>query len=439
MITLKIENSICKLSNLQVEDYRKLRSLLSYKTDPYTRYLVYGINTKKHLIDKHGVFPTGLLYIVLEYFTSAKKELKIVDTRIRPQMPLKPIYTLSSIPTPYPEQIAAVEAIKAFGRGIVSAPTGTGKSLIIALAINALQVRTLVVVPTLELKRQLSEFLEKIFDTKVGKKCDIWVENIDSLFKTPLKGYDCVIIDEFHHSGAKSYRDLNLKAWNEVYYKIGLTATPFRSQDNERLLLESVLSRIIYRLYFQLSVASGYIVPIEAYYFDLPKIPVEGYSWAEVYHELIVANESRNRLISDLLGTLHSQGKATLCLVKEIAHGEALSALTGIPFAHGGNEETPVLIKGFNDRKLTCLIGTTGILGEGIDTKPCEYVIIAGLGKSKNQFMQNIGRGVRRYEGKESAKVILFKDLSHKWTISHYKTQVKILKEEYGVIPVKLN
>ena len=65
-------------------------------------------------------------------------------------------------------------------------------------------------------------------------------------------------------------------------------------------------------------------------------------------------------------------------------------------------------------------------------------IILAGLGKSKNAFMQQCGRGVRRYGDKQSAKIIIFRDASHKWSLAHFKEQVKILQEEYGVTPAKL-
>src|SRR6185295_4275346 len=108
------------------------------------------------------------------------------------------------------------------------------------------------------------------------------------------------------------------------------------------------------------------------------------------------------------------------------------------PFANGQDDTTRHYIKKFNNRELLSLVGTTGILGEGVDTKPCEYVIIAGLGKAKSAFMQQVGQAIRTYPGKETAKIILIKDKSHKFLLRHFNTQVRILKEEYGVTPMKL-
>lgn len=295
----------------------------------------------------------------------------------------------------------------------------------------------MVVVPSLELKSQLTQSLSNIFGAaNVGKGKPIWVANVDSLDTgKPAAGYGAVIIDEFHHAAATTYRKLNTKAWAGVYHRWGLTATPFRSQDHERLLLEGVLSRVIYKVSYADAVAKGYIVPLEAYYIEVTKKNTEAHTWQQVYKELIVDNEVRNKLILDLLHTLSEAGKSTLCLVKEINHGEKLFPF---PFIHGVGELRSEILKDFNSTSTKVVVGTTGVLGEGVDTKACEYVIIAGLGKSRNSIMQMVGRGFRIYSGKESCKVILVLDKSHKFTKSHFKEQCKILLEEYNVIPIKI-
>jgi superfamily II DNA or RNA helicase len=128
----------------------------------------------------------------------------------------------------------------------------------------------------------------------------------------------------------------------------------------------------------------------------------------------------------------------TLTLVKEIAHGKALEKLSGVPFVNGQDAESRQYIADFNAGRLKALIGTTGVLGEGIDTRPCQYVIVAGLGKAKSAFMQQVGRSVRKYPGKETAKILIFKDKSHKWLANHFNAQKKILIDEYGSAPAKL-
>lgn len=334
----------------------------------------------------------------------------------------------------YPEQIEAANVAAKAGRGTICMPTGVGKSVTMAILINKLQLKTLVIVPNLELKRQLRESFTKFF----GNLNSITIENIDSKDLNIIKDYDCLIIDEAHHVAAKTYRRLNKKVWNNIYYRFFFTATPWRSNSEEQLLFESIAGNVIYRVDYRNSVDKGYICPMESYYFELPKIETDGVKWSEVYSDLVVENSYRNRLISDLLVSLEVSKTSTLCLVKEIRHGQILSEMAGIEFVHGERPDTNKLIDKFNSGEIKALIGTVGVLGEGIDTRPAEYIIIAGLGRSKNAFMQNVGRGFRRFNSKESCKIILFKDLSHKFTKSHFSEQCKILKEEYGQIPIKL-
>ncbi len=441
MIDVIIENSMSRVVGLTDTQFKALRNVLSYSIDSQADYFSSAYQTKRYLLSKKGEFPTGLLYLVKESL-SKTPSVRYIDRRALPK-PRHGLFAGQLGHEPYVEQIEAAMAVLARHRGIIVAPTGCGKSLIITLILQMLQVPTLIVVPSLELKRQLTESLANVFGHhRVGELgFPIAVENVNAL-KTdkPLKGYDCVIIDEYHHGAAKTYRDLNRKAWGGVYHRVGLTATPFRSKEEEKLLLESILAEVIYKIEHKTAVDRGYIVPVEAFVVELPTQEVKGneYSWPAMYAELVVNNESRNAFIAETIEKLKSEKLSTLVLVKEIKHGEILEKLTGVPFASGIHEDTKEKIAAFNRGDYPVLIGTTGILGEGVDTRPCEYVIIAGLGKSRSAFMQQVGRGFRVYPGKESCKVILFRDLSHKWTLTHFRAQAKVLKEEYGIVPVEI-
>lgn len=441
MITLIIDNSYSRVTGLTDTQFKSLRKILSY-TKPYN---VFSPMTNRAipLIDKSGSFPTGLQYLVNGWLSTNVKTWSTKDNRIQPKP--KALFGLPKFEhIPYKEQLEAADAVAKYKRTIISAITGSGKSLIAGLILYRLQLRALVVVPSLELKTQLTASMRTWFgEDKVGKGKDIWIENVQALDpKKPIKGYDCVIIDEFHHSGAKSYRKLNKYAWKDIYYRVGLTSTPFRSNEDERLLLESVLSSIGYRIPYSKAVALKKIVPVEAFYVELPKVEVEGYTWNEVYNELVVHNHHRNGIIASILGSLDAGNKSTLCLVKEINHGANIAAGPTGPdwyFANGVDEDSTYYLKLFNQGKLKTLVATQGYCGEGCDTKPAEYLILAGLGKSKNQFIQAIGRVLRTYPGKETGKVILFLDKSHKYTKAHFKAQCKILLDEYGVKPIKLD
>ncbi len=431
MPTLKIGNSTSTLSGLSLSQFTDIRDLLSYKTTPTKSYYGGYSSTTKYLIDKKGNFGSGLLYLVQAYFEGL--DLEIIDTRLKPKV-TKLLFNLNLPHTPYLEQVEAADAAAQHEKGILVAPTGFGKSSIIALIVQKLQVKTLIVVPSLELKKQLSGTLHKAF----GSLNHITVENVDGIKIGDKTSYDLVIIDEYHHSAAMTYRKLNEKNWNGVYFKIGLSATPFRSQSNEQLLLESVLSQVIYEVSYQTAVDKNYIVPMEAFFIDIPVTKIKGNqkSWPSMYSELVVKNETRNHIIRDLLIKDHLNNVSTICLVKEIKHGEELAGKS-LAFVSGQNDER-YLIDAFNSGRINTLIGTDGILGEGCDTRPAEYIIIAGLGKSPTRFLQGCGRGFRIYPGKTSCKIIIFRDLSHTWTKKHFQEQCKHLKEFYNVVPTQL-
>lgn len=443
MIELLIDNSTSGITGLSLKQERELRKLLSYKTDPSAAYFGGGLYPRTRcLMGRRGDFPTGLLYIVQEFLSRENVSRRVDDLRKVPS-PTAGLFPKPEFPfKPYVEQIEAAITCFIESRGIVVAPTAFGKSTVIALIAHRLQVPVLVVVPKLELKAQLIVSLTRAFGPgkvgTIGQGLPLTVENIDALKANAetYKRFGAVIIDEFHHSAAATYRTLNKKAWNGIYYRFGLTATPFRSQSNERLLLESVLSEVIYQVPYETAVKKGYVVPVEAYYVEVPTSQVTGRTWAQVYKELVVSNKVRNNIIEQLLVKSFAVAP-TLCLVKEIAHGRAFEPTWH--FANGLDDNSSEIIKRFNSGDIPSIIATTGVCGEGVDTKPAEVIIIAGLGKSRNQFMQQVGRGMRRHGDKDSCKVIIFKDDSHKFTVRHFKEQCKILREEYGVKAVKLD
>jgi len=427
---IELGNSYSAIKGLKAELLTQLQKLLSYDPAPDAKFYRGFPAKRKSMVDKYGHFPTGLLPHVTKFLELKAATFTVHDTRIKPQKAA--CQELPGAPVLYPAQNEAVQAALAKKRGGVVMPTGTGKTLVIATLVAELGVPTLIVVPSLEVKKQFEDALKTFFDKK-SLEGVVRVENIDSTILSKLKGFQCLIIDECHHAAAKTYQKLNKSAWNDIYYRFFFSATYFRNDDNQNLLFEGIAGEIAYTLEYTRAVRDKYIVPVEAYSISLPKKQVTGATWKQVYNELVVKNDLRNLKISYIMKDLLAVRRPTLCLVKEIAHGKELSAITGVPFVNGQDEESRGLISQFNSGNLTSLIGTTGVLGEGVDTKPCEYVIIAGLGKAKSAFMQQVGRAVRTYPGKESAKVIVFKDPSHKWALAHFNAQRKILLDEYGV------
>jgi superfamily II DNA or RNA helicase len=435
MIEIQIGNSYSIIKGLPKTLEIRVKTFLSYTVGGSSAHFSKFGPRKKSLISKRGEFPTGLITRLMTYLLESQIKFEVKDLR---RIPAPCVLFHYFGPKPRHYQIDAIEAFKREGRGIISSATGTGKSLMIAGIIAKLNMRTLVIVPNLELKKQLTQTLNEALREMMHIDNAIIVENIDSKSLKNHKNFDLLIIDEAHHTASETYQKLNKTAWNNIYHRCFLTATPFRNDPEETLLFESIAGDCIFELDYADAVDFGAIVPVEAYYVDVQKQSTDAYTYSQVYSQLVVNNNHRNQQVGVLLARLNAEDKSTLCLVKEIAHGKILSELTGFPFVSGQDADSREYIQQFNDGKVRVLIGTTGVIGEGVDTKPCEYVVIASPGKAKSQFMQQVGRAVRTYPGKESAKVIIFRDSSHKYLLRHYNAQRKILLDNYHTPPVKL-
>lgn len=429
-------NSYSRVQGLNPEQMKGLRKALSYNVDFNTaKFIPNPANRVKYCIDLKGNFASGLIHKVATYL----EDNRIIYTFNNECGYNKPYSEYNreikfDLPKPYPAQQKALWEVLTHNRGTVSMPTGTGKSRVIAMLVAGLKLKTLIIVPTLELKSQLKDTLNASLSSMEG----ITIENIDSNALNTPGDYDCLIIDECHRAGAKTYRDLNKRVWSSIRRRYCFSATPWRNDPEEQLLYEGICGEVIYSLTYAEAVADELICQVEAYYYELPKVNPEGHNYSQIYSELVVNNKVRNLLIADTISALYHKGKYTLCLVKEIAHGKILSEMTGIPFANGQDEDSRVWIKRFKDGDLRVLIATEGVCSEGVDTKPCEYVILCGIGKARSALMQKIGRTIRRYKAKESGKIIFFKDRSHKFTISHFNIEKKIILEEYGIEAMKL-
>lgn len=457
MPKITIGNSISNVSDISREVYNAVREKLSIKPNPQQFYYVKDKRflPKKYLVDKHGNFPTGLCELVwdlLKVHYGQDSNILVKDNRYVPHsIPDFPILHLPF--TPYEFQTEAASRALLNVRGIIQSPTGTGKSAIMALIIAQVRVRTLVVVPSLELRNQAILGLKMAFgEGYVGKVDDntlIMVEHVQGLDpKKVIPEVGCVIIDEFHHAASKSYQQLNKYAWNDIYYRIGLTATPFRRNEDENILLQGILADIIYIHSYSKAIKGKHILPIEGCYYSLPKIPIRGRKdhWGSVYSELIVNREDRNNLIcniSDALIACTSENNV-LILVLTINHGELLQALfkkkfnLEVPFANGVDKNSPTIIRDFSNGDVRLIIATN-IVGEGVDTRACNVVILAGgSGKSKSRLMQNAGRTCRKFNKQVAGIVISFKDPSHKWMLDHHKMFCTTFKDEYSFEAIQI-
>ncbi len=160
---------------------------------------------------------------------------------------------VSRNPFPHPR-----EALQAWwrlgGRGVVVLPTGTGKTFVAILAIQHVGRPTLVVTPTIDLMSQWYSELRLAFDVPVGllgggyhdiQPLTVTIYNSAHMYVERWgQRFGLIVFDECHHLPGQSFMGAALGSI--APYRLGLTATPERT-DGQEALLDSLIGPIIYR------------------------------------------------------------------------------------------------------------------------------------------------------------------------------------------------
>jgi superfamily II DNA or RNA helicase len=133
-------------------------------------------------------------------------------------------------------------------RGVVVMPTGSGKSYVARLAIQATQRPALILAPTIDLIHQWASQLERCFGCEIGvlgggqkEIRDITVSTYDSaVLKMEKIGnqFGLIIFDECHHLPGQVYQQA--ARMSLAPFRLGLTATPERTDGGEQMLDELV-------------------------------------------------------------------------------------------------------------------------------------------------------------------------------------------------------
>lgn len=461
MVVIKVNNSSCSVTGLSAEveatlknELRYLNQQIAYSYHANLREIerlkmTLGPNSKIRLTDagrrevenrlhslegknrglfrtmykvlfQDGQFPTGLLPKFVSILQSTETEHQIEDLRKKPDLKQIKFVLKESFPVMRYYQRAMSKLVLDKGRGICVAATGTGKTMTAARMIWEMGVKTLLITPNKSITDNMVDTLTKHFgkgkvtklSTKKTKTSEINVCNIQALVKidpSVFADIDMVIIDEFHHSAAATYQEINEKHLAGVYYRIGLTATNFRN-DGSDLALEAVLSEVLYEYSTKQAIADGFLVQPK---FFMEETFFSGRDkYQDEYKEGIVENDHRNGMIATI--AKHHAADAVIILVQHVEHGERLKALLPeASFLHGEEKDDVRIntLEAFRAGKINWLIGTS-VIGEGVDLPRAKVLVMAGGGKARSQVIQNVGRVLRPFEGKDEAFVYDFTDSS---------------------------
>jgi superfamily II DNA or RNA helicase len=155
----------------------------------------------------------------------------------------------------FPHQTEGLAAWVANGQqGVVVLPTGTGKTHLANLCIQAAERPTLIVTPTIDLMNQWYDELTLCFGVEVGllgggynDVQPLTVTTYDSAYLNLDRlgnRFGLIVFDECHHLPGPTY---GLAATCAIApFRLGLTATPERA-DNAHTQLDGLIGPIVYR------------------------------------------------------------------------------------------------------------------------------------------------------------------------------------------------
>ena len=388
------------------------------------------------------------------YFYALKQALQAQHTPFTlafEEQPALPFATeLSVQPRPYQEEaLARWQAAR--NAGVVVLPTGAGKTLVAALAIHALGLWTLAVVPTLDLLAQWRTALAAtlsldpaqigVFGGGAKELEPITIITYDSaaLYPRELRRFGLLIFDECHHLPAPTYRLIAESAFTPL--RLGLSATPERS-DMAHTDLDFLVGPEIYRRAPSDLAEGSYLARYreecidialseedEARYTELRQV-YRGFlqrrriviNSPEDFQRKLVFLSARDpqareallawrvsRLIAmnaqlkyaeiERLLLQHATDQVILfseynLVVDEISRRFCLPSIT----YKTPTEERRAILERFRSGQYTKLVSGR-VLNEGVDMPDCRVAIIVSGNSTKREYIQRLGRVLRPKEG----------------------------------------
>jgi len=305
--------------------------------------------------------------------------------------------------------------------------TGTGKTTTAVLDAKRCGGRVLFIAHTQELVDQATKrFRELWVNTTVGRYCDVVkqprahvvcgsVQSV-ALHLEDFKDddFDYLIVDEAHHAAADTYQ--KVLSYFKPSFTLGLTATPERADDKSIL---DIFKNTAHKLDIQTAVEIGELVPVRCIRIhtniDLTKVRFNSVQYNIRDLESKIYVPERNKLIVDTW-LQYVRDKRTVVFCASVKHAEQIADMfrnEGIKAAavSGGmkKSERMEFQAKFVNREIQVLCACD-LLNEGWDCPEIEVLFMARPTMSKVLYTQQLGRGMRLFEGKESLMVFDFVD-----------------------------
>ena len=314
---------------------------------------------------------------------------------------------------------------------LIVLPTGTGKTEIFIKDIARLKeakpdLKALVMVPTRNLRSQTIErMMMRIPEYKAVIGSDYLPESgkeiIVQTYATMHRNYyalaqDCfdyIVVDEAHHALAHGLRRV-IEHFTPQHL-LGVTATPNRLDQQK---LEEIFGEYESMLSLEEAVKKGLVPPIRCYRvksnIDLTEVRFNGHEYVKSDLQRTLQVPSRDQLIADTLTKYFSgdfRDKQGVIFCVDINHAKRMAKMLkefGISvLAVNGRDrkEADEARAEYNQGKVRFLCACD-LLTEGWDAPQTSILVMARPTFSQVLYTQQLGRGLRKYPGKEALYVI---------------------------------
>lgn len=310
-------------------------------------------------------------------------------------------------------------------KGLLISATGTGKTYLSAFDVKNLKPeKMLFIAHRKTILRKAKYTFENIISNKkmaiYGEESIVDADYIFAMVQTLNKKehlekfsknyFNYIIIDEVHHSGAKTYQ--SIISYFKPDFLLGMTATPERSDDFDiyRLFNHNIAYEI--RLYDALR--ENLLCPF--HYFGVSDITVDGEC---IDNKTSIKNLTLEQRIEHIIEKSRYYGYSGeklhgLMFVSRVEEANILAekfnergiksiALTG---EHGDNTRENAIEK-LENGEIEYII-TVDIFNEGIDIPCVNQVILLRPTESSIVYIQQLGRGLRKNKNKEFVVVLDF-------------------------------
>ena len=326
------------------------------------------------------------------------------------------------------EALAALEATREAGNraGLVVLATGLGKTWLAAFDSRRPEFRrVLFVAHREEILSQAMQTCRRIRPTSSFGRfaaedrqpdADILFASIQTLGRVQhlerfsTGAFDYIVVDEFHHAAARTYR--RLIDYFRPKFLLGLTATPERTDGGDLLALCG--ENLVYRSDLLEGIRQELLCPF--HYFGVPdEVDYRNIPWRNSRFdedELTAAVTTRSRAQNALEQLQKRGGKRTLAFCVSQRHADFMAeflAEQGVRAVavHSGPTSAPRAMSlaqlQADDLDVVCAVD---MFNEGVDLPALDTVMMLRPTESRIIWLQQFGRGLRKAPEKPHLTVI---------------------------------